>query len=220
MRPSTTAIPSRRSRLRPRTPRSRRRELIKIDYEELPAVFTVAGALAHDAPAGPGSAASTERPAGQFERPARARHRAWGDTADGNRRSRDREHLHLPDGHPLRHRAARVHRGAGERRRGHLDLDPAPVLAAACARPDPRPAARQGSCPRAGPWRRVRGQAARQVRATAVLHGARDRPAGAPRPDPGGDIPRRSPHSHGDHRPHRRQPRRSVPCSRTSTRTT
>ena len=92
-RRSTSAIRSPRSRQRRATRPRKRRAWSHVDYEELPAVFTVAGA------AGTPTRRSSripslrpERPARQLERAARARHRL-GRRRRGDGGSRRREHL-------------------------------------------------------------------------------------------------------------------------------
>ena len=66
----------------------------------------------------------------------------------------------------------------------------------------------EGAHLRARPGRRVRRQAARQVRAARRVHGAPGRPAGPPRPDARGDVPGRPPRRVGDPRPDRLPDRR------------
>ena len=124
------------------------------------------------------------------QRPQRARDRLGGPrAAERARRPRHRAPLHVPDGHPVRHRAPRVHGGARRRRRRRLERDPAPVLAPADARGRPRAAALEGPRRRAGPGRGVRRQAAPEVRAGPGVRGARGRPAGQARAEPRGDVP-------------------------------
>ena len=116
--------------------------------------------------------------------------------------------LRLPDGHPVRHRAARLHGRAGRRRHRGLELDPASVLAAAGRRRRARPAAREGARLRAGPGRGVRWQAARQVRAARRVPGPADRPAGPAGPVARGDVPGGPPRRLGGPRPDRLPARR------------
>ena len=94
-----------------------------------PAVFTIAGALAPDAPLvqdpsmrKPGPLASTN---------VLNEHRVgWGDVDAPATADVVVEHDYtLPDGHPLRHRAARVHGRARRRRGSGVEHDPAPELA-------------------------------------------------------------------------------------------
>ncbi len=150
----------------------------------------IAGALAPDAPLVQDPALRPGRSAGRHERPARAplrlgRRRCRGGRGGGRRRG----HLRLPDGHPVRHRAARLHGRTGRRRHRHLELDPAPELAAARHRQAARAAAGQGARLRAGPGWWLRWQAARQVRAARRLHGPAHGATGAADPDAGRDLP-------------------------------
>ena len=161
--------------------------LVRVEHEELPAVCTVAGALGRRRAAGPGPVAPARRSDSRTptSSTSTASSGASIDAAGGTRRPRRRAPLHVPDGHPVRHRAARVHGRAGRRRRSSVwSDDPAPELAAAGDR-RPRRACR---CPRsaiyrARPGRRVRRQAAREVRAGGGVRGAQARPAGAARAD-------------------------------------
>ena len=101
----------------------------------------------------------------------------WGDVDAAAGRRRRRGHLRLPDGHPVRHRAARLHGRPRRRRHRGLEHHPAPELAAADHRQAAGPAAGQGPRLRARPGRRLRRQAARQVRAAGRLHGPPGGPA-------------------------------------------
>ncbi len=86
--------------------------LVHVEYEELPAVVTVADAIAEGAPLVQDAAIRPPNdPLANNERAARARHRL------GRRQCRERgpgrrEHVPLPDGHAFRDRATCVHRGA------------------------------------------------------------------------------------------------------------
>ena len=125
----------------------------------------------------------------------------WGDVdaaaARGGRRRRG--HVRLPDGHPVRHRAARVHGRPDGDGIAIWSCDPAPVLAPAGHRRRARAAAREGPRVRARPGWRVRRQAAREVRAARRVPGAAHRPTGPARADasrrrsrPSAAVPRRS----------------------------
>ena len=107
--------------------------LVTVDYEELPARL-------HDR----GGARRRTRRSSRTRRSARTirsrqtnvlrehRHRLGRRRRGGRgRRPRRRGHVRLPDGHPVRDRAARVHGRARRRRHRGLERDPAPVLAAA-----------------------------------------------------------------------------------------
>ena len=129
---STTASRSRRSRPRRKDAAEEAAALVRVDYEELPAVVTIAGALGARRAARPGPVAAPRRPAGRHATScASTRSAGATSTRRGRRRPGRRGHLPLPDGHPVRHRAARVHGRARRRRHRDLELDPAPVLAAA-----------------------------------------------------------------------------------------
>ena len=87
--------------------------LVRVEHEELPAVFTVAGALAPDAPLVQDPVAAPRRPARRQQRAHGAPGRLGGRRRRGRACARrGRGPLHLPHGDPLRHRAARVHGGA------------------------------------------------------------------------------------------------------------
>ena len=120
--------------------------LVRVEHEELPAVFTVAGALAPDAPLvqdpslRPGDRLAASN--------VLAEHRVgWGDVdAEAARAHVVVEgSLHLPDGDPLRDRAACVHGGARRRRHRGLEHDPAPELAPEADRGPGEDAALEGA---------------------------------------------------------------------------
>ena len=122
--------------------RGGRRASSASSYEELPAVVTLAAALAPGAPLVQDPSLRPGRPAGRHQRLQRAPRRLGRRRRRAAARPRRREHLHVPDGHPLRHRAARVHGRARRRRHRRLERHPAPLLAAAGPRPGARAAAR------------------------------------------------------------------------------
>ena len=129
----TKDLAERAARARPRRPRA------------APAVFTLEGALAPDAPLVQDPALRPDDPLAGTN--VLAEHRSAGATSSRPRPGppRRRGHLHVPDGHPVRDRAARVH-GRARRGRGRgLEHDPAPQLAPAGHRRDARDAARQGA---------------------------------------------------------------------------
>ncbi len=128
--------------------------------------------------------------------------------------------LHVPDGDPLRHRAACVHGGARRRRHRGLEHDPAPELAPEADRRPGEDAAVEGPGLRPGSRGRLRRQAAHQARAGGGLRGAQGRSPGPARPDPRGDVPGRPPGRLRVPGADRVRPRRRGSCSRTSRPTT
>ena len=127
--------------------------LVRVDYE------ASAGSLHRGGGARPGLAArpGPVTPAGRSPRPdqcpARASLRLGRRRRGGRRgRRRGRGQLQLPDGHPLRDRAACVHGRARRRRDRGLELHPASELAAE----GHRLAARTCRCPRCGSSRPIR----------------------------------------------------------------
>ena len=165
--------------------------LVRVEYEELPAVFTIAGGARPGRAARPGPGPPPGRPPRRHERPPRAplrlgrrrRRRRVG-------RPRRREHLHVPDGDPLRHRAARVH---GRPRRGrHRRLEHASSTRTGCRRSLAKILGLPLSKVRVfapDPGGGFGGKQHAKLRAARRLHGPPGRPAGAPGPDPRGDVP-------------------------------
>jgi CO/xanthine dehydrogenase Mo-binding subunit len=103
--------------------------LVRVEYEELPAVFTVADALAPDAPLVQDAGLRPNDPLAQTN--VLRRTTSAGATSTRPRPISSSRTPTLPDGDPLRHRAARLHRSTRRRRHRRLELHPASLLAAA-----------------------------------------------------------------------------------------
>ena len=203
------------------TPPRRRRGLVRVEYEELPAVFTIAAALDPDAPLVQDPALRPGDPLGGHERPARAPLRL------GRRRRRGAADVVVEGTYtfPMVTQFAiephALHGRARRRRDRDLELDPAPELAPAGHRRRARPAARQGPRLRARPGRRRSAASSTPSTSRCVAFMAlRDRPAGPPRPDARGDLPGRPSRRVGDPRPVRASGATAASCSATSRPTT
>ena len=215
-RRTTTASRSPRSPPRPSTPPRRRPRLVRVEYEELPAVVhdrrrpRPGAPLVQDPSLRPGDPLAATNVL-------REHHYGWGDVdaaagATSSSRAPTRfpmvtqfaiephAFIAAPDGDGIAIWSSIQHpnwlQRVDRRRSSALPLAKVRVL-------------------RARPGRRVRRQAARQVRAARRVHGPPGRSTGPPRPDARGDVPGRAPRRLGDPRPlrlprrrHARLPRR------------
>ena len=189
-RRSTTASRWRPSRPRRRTRPRRRPRLVRVEYEELPAVFTIAAALDPAAPLVQDPALRPDDPARRHERPPRAPRRLGRRRRGDRPTSSSRTRYTFP---MVTHFAIEPHAfmaAPGRRRDRRLELDPAPQLAPEDHRQDPRPAAR----PRSGSSPRTRAAASAASSTPSTSRSSPSwpsaaGPAGAPRPDPRGDVP-------------------------------
>ena len=93
---------------------------VRVEYEELPAVLTVAAGPRSCGAARPGSCSSRPRRIARTRTCSRNGGSAGG-TWGVEGRLRHRERLHVPDGHALRDRAARLPCGPGRGGRHHLE---------------------------------------------------------------------------------------------------
>ncbi len=172
----------------PRKPR----RLVRVEYEELPAVISVTQALDPVAATRPGSVAQTDASAqgheplpGMDVRMGRRREREGG--------SRHRARLRVPDGHALRDRAARLHGGARRERRHDLEPDSAPLCAAARRGRLTELAALEGPHHRARFRRWLRREGLAEIRAARRVPRAAARAARPARADARGDVPAGAP---------------------------
>ena len=218
---STTASRSRSSSRTRGTSRSGRRAAVRVEHEPLPAVFTVAGALAPDAPLVQDPSLRPGDPLAGTN--VLAEHRVdWGDLdAEAGRAALVVE---------ASYRFPMVTQFAIE---PHAFMaapdDDGLVVWSTIQHPNwlqrviaghGRDAAVAGPRDRARPGRRVRRQAAREVRAGRRVRRAPARPARAARPEPRGDVPGRPPRGVRDERPDRLRRRRRDPVRGHRARTT